>query len=82
MIPVAKHVITVDGDVKPLVATPKQWERITAEMKNGTVPIHTNEDSFELFAVLEVAKGYQAVGVSNSKDGVLLLFGKVEANEP
>ena len=74
---IAKFVLTTAGEVKPLVASSSQWEQIRAHLAKGATPIHTTKESIEIFAILEIAKGYEGKGISNSKDGILMLFGEV-----
>lgn len=74
---IAKFVLTTAGEAKPLVASSAQWASIRAHLTKGATPIHTANESIEIFAVLEIAKGYEGKGISNSKDGILMLFWEV-----
>ncbi|MEO4053402.1 hypothetical protein [Solibacillus sp. CAU 1738] len=71
-----KFIITVNGDVKPLFATSEQWYEISTKFKDGAVPIVTNEGEQEVFAILEVAKGYTGKDLASSADGILMIFSK------
>lgn len=71
-----KFIITVNGDVKPLFATSEQWHEISTKFKDGAVPVVTNEGEQEVFAILEVAKGYHGTGLANDTDGVVMIFSK------
>ena len=74
---IEKFVLTTTGEAKPLVASSSQWEQIREHLAKGATPIHTAKETIEIFAVLEIAKGYEGKGISNSKDGMLMLFGEV-----
>lgn len=73
-----KFVITVDGDVKPLFATSEQWCEMSTMLKDGPVPVTTSECESDVFAILEVAKGYSGTGISGNADGVMMFFGGKE----
>ena len=75
---IAKFVLTTEGEVKPLVASSEQWEGIRSHLKLGATAIHGSKGSFEIFAVLEVAKGFEGKGISSSKDGIMMIFSKTE----
>ena len=72
-----KFVIDVKGNVEPLFATIKQWDTISLELKKGPLEIHTASGSRNIFAVLEVCKGYQGKGISREDGNVIMIFGEV-----
>lgn len=75
-----KFILTVEGDVEPLFATQEQWYSISKELKKGPCPLQTSNSHKMVFAVLEVCKGYQGTGISNSRDGIMMCFGKIDGN--
>ena len=73
-----KFAITVKGETKPIFATQEQWREISSKLKDGTVSITTNEGKQEVFAILEIARGYSGKGLATETDGVMMLFTKEE----
>lgn len=73
-----KFVMTVDGEVKPLFASEAQWDGISELLKNGPVPVETNEGFQKVFGILEVAKGFEGTGVSSGEEGIMMIFGRKE----
>ena len=75
---IGKFVLTTEGEVKPLVASSEQWEGIRSHLKLGATAIRTPKGSFYIFAILEIAKGFEGKGISSSKDGIMMIFSKTE----